>query len=154
MRDGWRSMSPLWSFFIFVWVLKKVKRLLSFALFFFLPCQSFFCQTSSHLKKPPRKNLFLLASFSAIYVQPWGALLCNRFSRSFVTALSQHATCLTREKILSVFSDLPGGVLTQTFCQNKDEARITKQNALFVNCECNHGFVCTQLNASAQNVSE
>lgn len=125
--------------------LSTERRLFSLCshLFFFCRVKAF-CQTSSSLKKlPPHFLVFFTAHRS-------GVLLCNHISRSFVTALSQHAMCLTPEKnIFSVSARCQEESSSRHFAKIK--TRRIQNRIHFCNCECNHrrGFVCMQSNVSA-----
>lgn len=92
---------------------KKSFILLSFAGFSFLPYQSF--DSSSSLLSP------------VTFTVPGGVLLhCNHISRSFVTALSQHAVRLTPKRLVFF--------LVTCKLKNADSVRVGGAGTCFCNC--------------------
>lgn len=100
----------------------------------------FFYQTSS-------QKLFFLACSFTIHVQRSGVLLYNHISRSFVTALSQHAMCLTPKRSLLFLVMCKEESWSTHFAKTKTQWG--EQNRIyFCNCECNHRqclFACSRL---------
>lgn len=118
-----RGRGPYLSYDHYVGVLKQITALKSVCShLFFFAVSKLFDKHHPTLKKTSSSSLppfFLFFYHSSLR----GILLCNHISRSFVTALSPHAMCLSPKKDLFCSGDMRRGVFKQTFCQNKDSGR-------------------------------